>query len=87
MDDTVASDEEPDKAAEPWGRDKIRAEIQSLYSTATESSVRLKCLELLLDMTGKDAPKDDDNPSETMRDLAARVRAKIHGSENNGAVT
>ena len=55
---TLPSDGDSDKAsASPWDRARVLREAQTLYSEAPESAVRLKCLEMILDMLPPDPPK------------------------------
>lgn len=76
---------EDDKALAPtaadqtaWNRSEILLHLQNLARNAPESSVRLKCLEHLLE----NSATDDENPrAHSFREAANRARRKVHGEE------
>ncbi len=51
-------------------------EARNLYETAPESAVRLRCLELILEILPPEAPR-----ATTPQELLANARKKLHGSD------
>lgn len=59
-----------------WTRQDVLREARNLYETAPESAVRLRCLELILEILPPEAPKQN-----TPQELLASARKKIHGAD------
>jgi hypothetical protein len=75
MSDTVASDSDDDKPCEitqTWTRADVIKRLQSLFLDAKEDSIRLKCLELILENAPPEAKKEGPVP-EALRRARERV--------------
>lgn len=70
MQPTLPSDTAADK---PWTRDDVRRHAQTLFELAPESSVKLKCLELILELIPPEPKKVNQ-----LAGIASRARAKAN---------
>lgn len=64
------------QADKSWTRQDVLREARNLYETAPESAVRLRCLELILEILPPEAPR-----ATTPQELLANARKKLHGSD------
>lgn len=70
MSDTVASDFDDDKPCEipqTWTRADVIRRLQSLFLDAKEDSIRLKCLELILENAPPEVKREEAMPAALRR--------------------
>lgn len=70
MDPTLPSNQPPDKA---WTRADVRRHAQNLFEMAPESAVKLKCLELILDLIPPEEKK-----ASGLASVASKARTKAN---------
>lgn len=59
-----------------WTRDTVLAEAQNLYREAPESSVKLKCLEMILELL---PPEQKKSSALSLGDAAREARKAVKG--------
>lgn len=74
-DETVVSQQSVGKA---WDRAAVLREAARLYEDAPESSVKLKCLEMILELLPPEAQK---RPAGHLGDAARSAREAVRGKE------
>ena len=71
VDETVVTQGSQSK---PWDRARVMHEAQQLYQDAPESSVKLKCLEMILDLLPPEQAKKSDGD---LREAARLARQEL----------
>lgn len=76
MTDSVDPKSPAGNSQQAWTRDTVLKEAQTLYREAPESSVKLKCLEMILELL---PPEQKKSATLSLFDAASEARKAVKG--------